>query len=124
MSLLKASVEGKDREVTDMREKIRQHESIELELREELDRAKAELLRFASNEESLQVKVNSRDKRIANLEERLEEGGGGGAGKRFDTSIISDEMDSIRRKLETLKGSLDHQQLGLLENLEKVTKYM
>lgn len=101
-----------------MREKIRQHESIELELREELDRAKGELLRLASSEESLHIKLSSRDKRIATLEERLEEGGGGG--KRFDTSLITDETDSIRRKLETLKGSLDQQQLGLLDNLEKV----
>ena len=99
-----------------MREKIRQHESMELELREELDRAKGELLRLASNEESLHVKLSSRDKRIAILEERLEEGGG----KRFDTSLVSDETDSIRRKLEVLKGSLDQQQLGLLDNLEKV----
>ncbi|XP_019853697.1 PREDICTED: dixin-like [Amphimedon queenslandica] len=118
VSLLKASLEGKDREVTDMREKIRQHESIELELREELDRAKGELLRLASNEESLHIKLSSRDKRITTLEERLEEGGGGG-GKRFDTSLITDETDSIRRKLEILKGSLDQQQLGLLDNLEK-----
>lgn len=114
MSLLKASVEGKDREVTDMREKVWQHESMEVELREELDRVTAELLRVTSSEESLQVKLNSRDKKILSLEERLEEG------RRFDASIVSEEMETIRKKIESLKGSIELPQQALLESLEKV----
>lgn len=117
MSLLKASVEGKEREVVDMREKVRQHESMEVELREELDHVTLELSRVTGSEESLQVKLTSRDKKISMLEEKLEEG------KRFDSSIISEDVDNIRKKLELFKGILDQSdQQTLLDGLEKVTK--
>jgi hypothetical protein len=114
--MLKASVEGKDREVVDMREKIRQHEKMEIELREELDRVTLDLTRAANAEECLQVKLNGRDKKILSLEEKLEERGG-----QFDISVISDDIDGIRKNLEIFKSNLDqsdpHQ--TLLETLEK-----
>jgi hypothetical protein len=116
VSMLKASVEGKDREVVDMREKIRQHEKMEIELREELDRVTLDLTRAANAEECLQVKLNGRDKKILSLEEKLEERGG-----QFDISVISDDIDGIRKNLEIFKSNLDqsdpHQ--TLLETLEK-----
>ena len=107
-------MEGKDREVAEMKEKVRQHESMEVELREELDHVTLELSRVTSAEESMQAKLNSRDKKISALEEKLEEG------KRID---LIEDIDTIRKKLELFKGSLeknDHQEM-LLEGLEKAS---
>ena len=117
MSQLKATVEGKDREVIDMREKVRQHECMEVELREELDKVSVELSRAASAEEALQVKISSRDKKILLLEERLEEG------RRVDSSIVADDMENIRKLLESLKSSVEPSdpQQTMFEGLERVS---
>lgn len=117
VSQLKATVEGKDREVIDMREKVRQHECMEVELREELDKVSVELSRAASAEEVLQVKISSRDKKILLLEERLEEG------RRVDSSIVADDMENIRKLLESLKSSVEPNdpQQTMFEGLERVS---
>lgn len=108
-------MEGKEREVTELRENVRQYETMEVELREELEHITAQLTHVKSSEESLQMKLSSRDRKILSLEEKLDEG------RKFDTSIVSDEMDSIRRKIESLKSTLDQQpQQSMLESLEKV----
>lgn len=117
MSQLKATVEGKDREVIDMRENIRQHESMEVELREELDKVSVELSRAANAEEALQVKISSRDKKILLLEEKLEEG------RRIDSSVVSDDMENIRKLMESLKSSVEPNdpQQTIFEGLERVS---
>ena len=117
---MKASVEGKDREVSEMRKKIMESESRESELSDEVMRISSELSRAVEAEESLQAKIFSRDRKIAHLEEKLE--AEKGLFQRVDPSIVSEEMDSIREMLGGLRGSMDasspNQQT--MDTLEKV----
>ena len=87
-----------------------------------MDCVQAELTRAAAAEESLHVKLSTRDKKIAHLEERLAEGES--RGRRLNPAAFSEEMDTIREELGVLRGSLsatDPQQ-EILDGLEKVSQ--
>lgn len=68
---MKASVEGKEREMVEMRRKRVESESRESDFQEEVTKIQAELTRAIESGEILQAKVFSRDRKIAHLEEKL-----------------------------------------------------
>ena len=117
---MKSSVEGKERELIEIRKKIMDHESKEEAQQDELTRITAELTRAVETEETLQAKLFSRDRKITHLEEKLE--AERGALRRIDPSIVSDDMDKVREMLVELKGSMDTNdtQRQTLDELEKV----
>ena len=117
---MKSSVEGKERELIEIRKKIMDHESKEEAHQDELTRITAELTRAVETEETLQAKLFSRDRKITHLEEKLE--AERGALRRIDPSIVSDDMDKVREMLVELRGSMDTNdtQRQTLDELEKV----
>ena len=120
---MKASVEGKDREVVDMRKKISDSKNRESELQGEVTRVNLELTRTVEAEENLQAKIFSRDRKITHLEEKLE--AEKGILQRIDPTIVSDEMDGIREILVGLRESTEasssnQQTLDLLEKVRKI----
>lgn len=91
------------------------------DLRQEMERVRAELSRATIAEETLHAKLSARDKKLTLLEEKLSEGEV--RGRRIDPSTYSQDMDSIREQLGVLRGSLmatDPQQ-KMLDDLEKVS---
>ena len=117
---MKSSVEGKERELIEIRKKIMDHESKEEAQQDELARVTTELTRCVETEETLQAKLFSRDRKITHLEEKLE--AERGALRRIDPSIVSDDMDKVREMLVELRGSMDTNdtQRQTLDELEKV----
>ncbi len=115
---MKASVEGKDREVVDMRKRITDIETRESEMQGEVTRVNSELARAIEAEESLQAKIFSRDRKITHLEEKLEVEKG--ILQRIDPTIVSDEMDEIREILVGLRESTTSSSQQTLDLLEKV----
>ena len=117
---MKASVEGKDREVVDMRKKRAELEVRENELRDEMTQITSELTRAVEGEESLQAKLFSRDWKITHLEEKLEIEKG--VLQRINPTIVSEEMESIREMFMGLRESMDAKSSNqqALDSLEKV----
>ena len=117
--MLKASLEGKDREVSDMRTKLNKVDGLEGELRSELDKVSSQLVQVTSAGEALKLKIASRDRKIAQLEEKLE---AEGKGFKMDLSVVSEDMDSIREQIVGLRKSIDPNdpQQQTLDGLEKV----
>ncbi len=119
---MKASVEGKDREVVDMRKKRAELEVRENELRDQMTQIASELTRAVEAEESLQAKIFSRDRKITHLEEKLEVEKG--ILQRIDSTVVSGEMESIREMFMGLRESMDANSSNqqTLDSLEKVKK--
>lgn len=120
INLMKASVEGKEREMVEMRKKRTDLESRESELHDEVTKIAAELTRAVEAEESLQAKIFSRDRKITHLEEKLEIEKA--ILQRIDPTVVSEDMDAIREMLVSLRESMEANSSNqhTIDSLEKV----